>query len=314
MLLPALLLATAAGDGGEVAALERLWSGVRDSSEQLVMSAQPPAWPDSRERRVRTVVAPVEIPWLGAHLLYLEEFPEDDPGYPRRQLLMQLEPARDAEHAVHVHLLLFAHPRQWTHLNNRPQLAATLVWRDVVPAAGCDFTLGRSGAQFRGGTRGHECRDESTGTPEYLDYQLVIGEDLYWYRRRAYRDSDAQLQQEVIGFNRFEANEARLYACRVNYFGEGAPRTLAHLDLYEAGGRGRFTTPDGRSFSLTLHGRDWPFAVDRDALLLLLQEDGQATPLATAWAQMDGQQITLRLAWLEVQCGSIAPDSDELTQ
>ena len=316
-MLPALLLSAAAGDGGDVAALERLWPGVRDSSEQVVMSAQPAGWPESHERRVRTVVAPVEIPWLGAHLLYLEEFLEDDPGNPRRQLLMQLEPARDAEHGVHVHLLAFAHPRRWTHLNNRPQLAASLVWRDVVPSAGCDFTLIRSGAQFRGGTRGDQCRDESTGTLEYLDYQLVIGEDLYWYRRRAYRDSDAQLQQEVIGFNRFEANEARLYACRVNYFGAttvGAPRTLAHLDLYEAGGRGRFTTPDGRSFSLTLHGRDWPFAVDRDALLLILQEDGQGAPLATAWAQMDGQQIALRLGWLEVQCGSIAPDSDELAQ
>ena len=316
-MLPALLLSAAASEGGDVAALEHLWSGVRDSSEQVVMSVQPNGWPESHERRVRTVVAPVEIPWLGAHLLYLEEFLEDDPGDPRRQLLMQLEPAHDAEHGVHVHLLAFAHPQRWTHLNNRPQLAASLVWRDVVPSAGCDFTLIRSGAQFRGGTRGDECRDESSGTLEYLDYQLVIGEDLYWYRRRAYRDADAQLQQEVIGFNRFEANEARLYACRVNYFGttpEQAPRTLARLDLYEAGGRGRFATPDGHSFSLTLHGRDWPFAVDRDALLLILQQDGQAAPLATAWAQMDGQQIALRLAWLEVQCGSIAADSDELAQ
>jgi hypothetical protein len=65
---------------------------------------------------------------------------------------------------------------------------------------------------------------------------------------------------------------------------------------------------------LTLHGRDWPFAVDRDALLLLLQEEGRDVPLATAWAQMDAQQIALELGWLEVRCGAIVPDSDELTQ
>jgi hypothetical protein len=29
---------------------------------------------------------------------------------------------------------------------------------------------------------------------------------------------------------------------------------------------------------------------------------------------MDAQQITLELGWLEVRCGSIAPDSDELAQ
>ncbi len=55
----------------------------------------------------------------------------------------------------------------------------------------------------------------------YLDYQLVISEDLYWYRRRVLRQSDGELQQEVIGFNRFEPNEARLYACRIAWSASG---------------------------------------------------------------------------------------------
>jgi hypothetical protein len=318
-LLGVLLVATAARDAADVAALERLWSGVRDSSEQLVMSAdaQVAAWPQVSERRVRTVVGAVDVPWLGSHVLYLEEFLEDDPERPRRQLLLQLEPARESGHEVHVHLFSFANPRQWTHLNYRPKLAAHMVWRDLVSSAGCDFTLTRAADQFRGGTRGDQCLDDSSGTLRYLDYQLVISEDLYWYRRRAFRESDGQLQQEVIGFNRFEPNEARLYACRVAWSASGAARELKpllNLDLYEAGGRGHFVTPDGRAFQLTLHGRDWPFAVDRDALLLLLQEEGRDAPLATAWAQMDAQQIDLRLGWLEVRCGSIAPDSDELAQ
>ena len=55
-------------------------------------------------------------------------------------------------------------------------------------------------------------------------------------------------------------------------------------------------------------------AVDRDALLLLLQEPGDDSPLATSWAQIDTQQIALELGWLEVRCGSLAPDSDEIAQ
>jgi len=80
------------------------------------------------------------------------------------------------------------------------------------------------------------------------------------------------------------------------------------------GGHAHFVTPDGRALELTLHGRDWPFAVDRDALLLLLQEPGGDGPLATSWAQRDAQQIALELGWLQVRCGSLAPDSDELAQ
>ena len=82
------LVAAAAADGADVEALQRLWSGVRDSSEQVVMSVDRGAtlWPQTSERRVRTIVAPVSVAWLGAHVLYLEEFLEDDPGDPRQDV------------------------------------------------------------------------------------------------------------------------------------------------------------------------------------------------------------------------------------
>jgi hypothetical protein len=319
-LLAVWVAAAAAVDVTDVLALQRLWSGARDSSEQVVMNLDRGGalWPQASALRVRTIVAPVSLPWLAPHVLYLEEFIEDDPQEPRRQLLLQLEPAGENGHAVRARLYTFSAPERWMHLNNRPQLAAQLGREDIVPAPGCDLVLSRSGDQFRGGTRGRRCLDFSAGAPRYLDYQLVISEDLYWYRRRVLRQSDGELQQEIIGFNRFEPNEARLYACRVSWSASGAARDLkplATLDLYEAGGHGRFATPDGRTLELTLHGRDWPFAVDRDALLLLLQEPGaDDSPLATAWAQLDAQQVALQLGWLEVRCGSLAPDSDELTQ
>jgi hypothetical protein len=309
----------AAADGGDPAALERIWSGVRDSSEQVVVSLDRGAtlWPQVGDLRVRTIVAPVSVPFLGAHVLYLEEFLEDDPQEPRRQLLLQLEPVSERPHTVRVRLYTFASPGRWRHLNYRPVLAAGLESKDVAAAPGCELLLTRAGDQFRGGTSGRRCLDVSARVTRYLDYQLVISEDLYWYRRRVVRQSDGELEEEVIGFNRFEPNEARLYTCRIAWSASGSRRDLRPLltlDLYEAGGRARFVTPDGRTLELTLHGRDWPFAVDRDALLLLLQEADGDSPLATAWAQMDAQRISLELGWLEVRCGSIAPDSDELAQ
>ena len=259
----------------------------------------------------------MSVAWLGAHVLYLEEFLEDGPEDPRRQLLLALEPAGAPAHAVRVRLFTFARPRHWMHLNYRPPLLARLAWRDLVASPGCDLTLTRAGDQFQGGTLGHHCLDGGRGDSRYLDYQLVISQELYWYRRRTVRQSDGELQEEVIGFNRFEPNEARLYACRVAWSASGAARDLrplVTLDVYEEGGHSRFVTPDGRALELTLHGRDWPFALDRDALILLLQEQGHDTPFATAWAQMGAQQIALELGWLEVRCGAMVPDSDELTQ
>jgi hypothetical protein len=318
-LLGVLVAAAAAADAADVEALQRLWSGVRDTSEQVVMSVDRGAtpWPLLSERRVRTIVAPVNVAWLGAHVLYLEEFLEDDPEDPRRQLLLELEPAGTPAHAVRLRLFTFARPRHWMHLNYRPPLLVRLAWRDLVASPGCDLTLTRAGEQFQGGTLGRYCLDGSLGDSRYLDYQLLISQELYWYRRRVVRQSDGELQEEVIGFNHFEPNEARLYACRVAWSASGAARDLrplVTLDVYEEGGRSRFVTPDGRALELTLHGRDWPFALERDALILLLQEQGRETPFATAWAQMGAQQIALELGWLEVRCGSMVPDSDELNQ
>ena len=318
-LLAAWLASAGASDAGDVAALERIWSGARDSSEQVVMSPDRGAavWREASEQRVRTIVAPVSLAWLGAHVLYLEEFIEDDPQEPRRQLLLQLEPVAAEPHAVRARLYTFVSPSRWTHLNHRPPLVALLARGDIVPSAGCELVLTRAGDQFRGGTQGRRCLDVSGGSTRYLDYQLVISEELYWYRRRALRQSDGELQEEVIGFNRFEPGEARLYACRIAWSASGSARDLRPLltlELYEAGGHARFATPDGRALELTLHGHDWPFAIDRDALLLLLREPGDDGPLATSWAQMDTQQIALELGWLEVRCGSLAPDSDEIAQ
>jgi hypothetical protein len=318
-LLAAWLAGAGAADASDVVTLERMWSGVRDSSEQVVMSLDRGAalWETASDRRVRTIVAPVSIAWLGAHVLYLEEFIEDDPQEPRRQLLLQLEPVTSEPHGVRARLYTFTSPARWTHLNNRPALLALLARSDIAPSAGCELLLLRAGDQFRGGTRGRHCLDASAGSSRYLDYQLVISEEVYWYRRRSLRQSDGELQEEVIGFNRFEPSEAQLYACRIAWSPTGSARDLRPLltlDLYEGGGHARFATPDGRALELTLHGHDWPFAVDRDALLLLLQEQGGESPLATSWAQMDAQQIALELGWLEVRCGSMAPDSNELAQ
>src|SRR5262249_11375818 len=107
--------AAAAADVTDVLLLQRLWSGVRDSSGQVVMSLDRRAtpWQQNSELRVRTIVAPVSLPWLGPHVLYLEEFLEDDPEEPRRELLLQLEPAGDHAHAVRARLYTIRMPARW---------------------------------------------------------------------------------------------------------------------------------------------------------------------------------------------------------
>jgi hypothetical protein len=310
------LLAGTTG-GADIEALQQLWSGIRDSSEEVVVSGDTGinSWPESSERRVRVVVEPVALPWLGAHVLYFEEFLHDDPDNLRRQLLVKLEPAEPPARGVRAALFTFSRPRAWAHLNLHPNRLARLGRADLETSSACDLLFTREGDQFRGSTSGHRCVDVRGTTTRYVEYQVLIGQDLYWYRRRLLRKGDGEVQEEVIGFNWFELNTTQLYTCRVDWTATGRPQDLhplLRLDVQDQGGVGRFATPDGRKLELTLHSDDWPFAVERDALILVLRDQGANAPFATAWASADDGVIALNLSWLRIRCGPTVPDLDEL--
>lgn len=285
--------------------LAQSWVGVRDSSEQVVLRSEPDApLADESELRVRTAVSRVKLPWLGPRVLYLEEYLPDDASVPRRQILLQIEPVADHPNRVRAQLYSFKEPERWRRLNHSKGLLGSLRADDVVRSAGCDLLLQEEGTQFRGGTEGNACRDEGN----YVDYQTVIGENLYWYRRRIITVDENELQEEIVAFNWFEPNDARLFTCRVEF----AKKTLMRLDLHDQGGTERFVTPDGRALELSLHSQDGPFAADRDALILVLRQQGASDPIASAWTELTARQIALDVGWLTVRCGPLVPETDEL--
>jgi len=313
----AALITAGASAGSDVDALEHLWPGVRDSTEQVFVGNETSvsAWGEGGERRVRTIIAPVSAAWLGAHVLYLEEFLHDDPDTIRRQLLLDLQPADAPATGVRVRIYSFKDPARWIHLNRRPKLLASLRRAEVIKAEGCDLMLKREGEQYVGGTIGRGCIDIRDGGLRYVDYRLVIGEDLYWYRRRVLLRKGNDLQEEVFGFNWISLSDARLFACRIDWSASGRKsdlRPLLWLELHDEGGRAHFETPDGRRLELALHSQDWPFMADRDALILLLQDQAESEPLASSWTEIDSDDIAINLGWLRVRCGSLEPESDEL--
>jgi hypothetical protein len=319
LLLASVAAAVTAGPvtSSDVEALAKMWPGIRDSTEEVFVSSDPnvSAWGEGAEKRVRTVVAPVEAPWLGQRVLYLEEFLHDDPDSIRRQLLLDLRPAEPPSVGVRVRVYSFKEPQRWIHLNRRPRLLTNLRRAEMVKAEGCDLMLRKDGEQFSGGTVGRGCIDIRDGGKRYVEWRLVIGDELYWYRRRVLLRKGNDLQEEVFGFNFFELNDARLFACRIDWSATGRKsdlQVLAKVELHDQGGKARFATPDGRKLELTLHSQDWPFMADRDALILLVQDEAQTTPLASAWTEIDADDIDINLGWLLISCGSMVPETDEL--
>lgn len=298
-----------------VAALIESWSGVYDDVEQVIFDERgfSPLVSDDN-RRIRTIVSPVELPWLGPHVLYLEEFLQDDPDDPRRQVLLWLAPEPGAfAGSVRVRQLTFRQPERWRRLYEHEELVRALRRSDLASVPGCDLVLTRDGEDFTGGTRGRGCIDSIPHPQRYVDYQLLVGGGLNWYRKRLYRLDDDELVSETVGFDWFELHAARLFACRIRWSPSGRPADLAPLttvNLHDQGGRARFATPDGHAFELELHSGDWPFDANRDALILIVRELGSGAPLASSWADLGAEAITVALGAMDVRCGPIAPLRD----
>jgi CpeT/CpcT family (DUF1001) len=289
-------------------ALTQLWSGMYDMSEELVTGAaqDSPLAPLTEQTRVQVNVRRVQLPWLGTHVLYVEEYPYDEPFELRRRVLLSIEPAIAADGTLHV--------RQFTRKADSENSAA-LSAADVETVAGCDLYLQRQGGQFRGGTRGRGCLDTETAEKRWLDYRVVIGDGLFWYRKRQLTLAKDELTLEIAGFPHVDLDEARLFSCRISWAASqdtGRRKVIDSVELHDRGGRARLRTPDGRELQLELHGRDWPLSEGRESLVLILSAaHADNAAIASSWTSLNAARVGIDIGWLAIDCAPVVSETGE---
>ena len=279
-----------------------------DMSEELIIGAaqDSPLAPLTEQERVQINVRRILLPWLGTHVLYVEEYPYDEPFEVRRRVLLSIEPEVAADGALRV--------RQFTRKADSAN-PATLTAADVESVAGCDLYLKREGGQFRGGTRGRAClgTDTDSAQKRWLDYRVVIGDGMFWYRKRQLVLANDALAEEIAGFPHVDLDEARLFSCGISWAaqaGKGKRKAIDSVDLHDRGGRARFRTPDGRELQLELHGRDWPLSEGRESLVLILTRADSET-IASSWTSLNAARVGIDIGWLAIDCAPVVSETGE---
>lgn len=290
-------------------ALAALWTGMYDISEELVTGDDDddsPLAPLSDQQRVQIDVRRVQLPWLGSHVLYVEEFPFDEPFELRRRVLLSIDGEKTADGALRV--------RQYTRKPDAGK-SGTLTATDVETVTGCDLYLLREGGQFRGGTRGKKCLATDGDGHRWLDYRVVIGDGLFWYRKRTLAAPNDELVEEIAGFPHVDLEEARLFSCVVGWAppkSHGPRKDIDHLDLHDRGGRARFRTPDGRELQIELHGRDWPLSQGRESLVLILTDGNtESDTIASSWTSLGAARVGIDIGWLAIDCVPVVSETGE---
>jgi hypothetical protein len=299
----------AAADERDV--LSELWSGMYDVSEELITgeASESPLASLAEQERVQINVRRIPLTWLGTHVLYVEEYLYDEPFERRRRVLLSLEPA-EADATLRV--------RQFTRKAETGNPTA-LTADDVESVPGCDILLKRDGGQFRGGTVGRMCLQHGAREARWLDYRVVIGDGLFWYRKRTLTLAKDELVEEIAGFPHVDLEEARLFSCGISWRSQkdkddskAARRALESVDLHDRGGRARFRTPDGRELQLELHGRDWPLSARRESLVLILTDARAASDdIASSWTSLDAARVGIDIGWLAIDCAPVVSETGE---
>lgn len=284
-----------------------------DISEELITgeASESPLAALAEQQRVQINVRRIPLPWLGTHVLYVEEYLYDEPFERRRRVLLSIDPP-DAQGALRV--------RQYTRKADSGN-PATLGADDVESLPGCDLFLKRDGGQFRGGTQGRQCLQRGAREPRWLDYRVVVGDGLFWYRKRTLTLDHDELVEEIAGFPHVDLEEARLFSCGISWSPQkgaqpeksrSARRALDSVDLHDRGGRARFRTPDGRELQLELHGRDWPLSAGRESLVLILTDarSGNDT-IASSWTSLDAARVGIDIGWLAIDCAPVVGETGE---
>jgi CpeT/CpcT family protein DUF1001 len=293
--------------------LTDLWAGMYDVSEELITGAprDSPLASLTEQERVQINVRRISLPWLGTHVLYVEEYPYDEPFERRRRVLLSIEP-QQADGSLRV--------RQYTRKASAAN-ATSLSADDVETVAACDLLLTHDGSQFRGGTQGRKCQEHGGREARWIDYRVVIGDGLFWYRKRILTVAKDELVEEIAGFPHVDLAEARLFSCGISWAPQRTGKTteavqprrqIESVDLHDRGGRARIRTPDGLDLLLELHGRDWPLSTGRESLVLILRDARKSSDtIASSWTSLDAARVGIDIGWLAIDCAPVVSETGE---
>ena len=181
-----------------------------DVSEELITGEtdDSPLAPLTEQERVQINVRRIPLPWLGTHVLYVEEYPYDEPFELRRRVLLSIEPA-DADGTLRV--------RQFTRKAEHRQSPDADGGRRGIDARAATCSSSATARSFAAARAARMCLEH--GAREAALARLSRG-----HRRRAVLVPQAQadlakddLVEEIAGFPHVDLDEARLFSCGISW-------------------------------------------------------------------------------------------------
>ena len=298
----------------EVTAVMSLWPGNFDNREQVQTNADM-SRPSGTHVRIHSAIRRVDLPQLGPHVLYVEDYRDNDPTALLHHGLYIIA-ADDSAKGVRVKQLRLNEPQRWHGAINDLDRLRVLRSNDASERKGCDIMLRRDGDEFAGGTDPKTCTaDKGIG----IDSEIRLTADGAWLRERTINTKTGKPATELAGFAWHQLDRARFFSCMID-----PPRSMVSpardkpgergyvVRIHDQGGTFTFTHVDGRTLFMSLR-HTWSYNMNRKTLVVTLQENNEnGAGLGYAWTEPGADRLGMNPLWIHIQCDLDTPENLEL--
>lgn len=300
----------------ELMSLMEMWPGDYNNREQIQFDADlGKASPEQGGHVwVHAQVRRVDVPALGPHVLYLEEYHGLDSDDIFRQRLYELE-VEEAGGIIRLIVHTLRDPERFLGAQDDPSRLKALTRADTITRPGCDILIRRDGDAFYGAMAPKACVVSEGSKQRFADYRVRVTPDGYRFRERLLDMTTHAVVETTADFSWHHLERARWFRCMIDFPDEegGRPTNTAHyVRIHDQGGAFPFVYPDGRSMAISLRNR-WSYGMDRETLVVKVHDGGEPGPYLTyGWAEAQADWIGVNAGWIRVQCDRDTPRNRQL--
>jgi len=290
----------------ELEYLMETWPGDFNNREQVQFDADTGKsdYDSGAHLHVHGQVSRVGLPVFGEHVLYVEEYQNDDPKSVFRERLYVLS-ADEIEKAIRIKIHFLNDKKKWLGAHDTPSILNGIKPDDTTTNTACDLLLRRDGAYLTGSIQDRACTSSEGEEEISSEYQIRVGEDSYAFRSRFLSTETGEEVLAIAGFQWHTLRRARWFQCMIDFpykAGKPAMYTEHYARVHDQGGTFSFTHPEKRPMTLSMRNR-WSYGMQRGTFVIKVHDGGESDPdLVYGWGQPGDDRIGVNPGWIRVQC------------
>jgi len=247
------------------------FEGEFDNSEQLWFerfdAAQIPE--DKRVDRLHTTHVRLDMPDVGDHVFYVEEYADNDPDNMIRQRFVTFSSDAD-ENAIRMKQGFIKNGKRFYGIKNLEGIK----YSDVTFLDTCDVFWHRRADQYEGKMKPKACVFGEGDKRRYSVHDLTLSKTKYWRADSTYLVSDDSFYKGNLPGQASQMRKANRFTCEVSFrpedpslsFEEFRAQTqeIKGLSIHSEGGEFEaIRESDGAKFTYLMREKEYPFYEDR---------------------------------------------------